>query len=159
MNGAKSTRFSSLQLQLASSPLFAILIIYRFVQRRKVVTSEALNNNNKQICNFATLLRITCPGLWDHIMLPATLQRWQYRLRPSKASTRLSDPGWMQSWVDLGQPSLVHVMWARLRKWEQRAVVGPVKVHNTLNSSSEWVYSSGSVRAAHEPTRSTCRPS
>ena len=34
-------------------------------------------------------------------MLPATSQRWPFRLYPAKAGTRFSDPGGMQGWVDL----------------------------------------------------------
>jgi len=39
--------------------------------------------------------------LIDWLLLPATRQRWQSRLYPAEAGTRLSDPGGMQGLVDL----------------------------------------------------------
>jgi len=40
-------------------------------------------------------------AVWNHTVFPATRQRWHSRLNPSKAGTRFSDPGGMQSRVDL----------------------------------------------------------
>ena len=41
--------------------------------------------------------------MWDHTVLAATRQQCHFRgFTPAEAGTRFSDPGGMQSWVDLG---------------------------------------------------------
>jgi len=50
-------------------------------------------------------------AIWDHTVLPATRHKWTHpTLTPAiQAGTRLTYPGGMESWVDLGV--LLHTEW------------------------------------------------